>query len=50
MSHPQLTFYGGAKLNLPFDIDLWDKDQKNMFYEMTRFIIMINEVSWQSKD
>ena len=26
-SHAQLTFiYGGAKLNLPFDIDLQDKD------------------------
>ena len=40
----------GAKLNLPFDIDLQDKDYKNMFYKMTCFIIVIDEVSWQPKN
>ena len=46
MRHAQLTFtLGGAKLNLPFDIDLQDKDEKNIFYEMTRFIIVIDEIS-----
>ena len=46
MSHAQFAFiYGGAKLNLPFNIDLQVKDLKNLFYEMTRFIIMIDKVS-----
>ena len=51
MSHTQLAIIlSGAKLYLPFDIDLKDKDKKNMFYEMIRFIIMIDEVSWQPKN
>ena len=32
MNHAQLAFIlGGAKLNLPFDIDLQDKDNKICF-------------------
>ena len=33
-----------------YNIDLQDNDLKNMFYEMTRFIIVIDENSWQMKN
>ena len=50
MSHPQLNIiYGGAKLNLPFDIRLLIRIRK-MFYEMNRLVIMIDGVRWQPKN
>ena len=40
---PAHLYLGWSKIKSPFDIDLQDKDEKNIFHEMTRFIIVIDD-------
>ena len=42
---PVPFYLGWSKIKSPFDIDLQDKDEKNIFHEMTRFIIVIDDNS-----
>ena len=40
---PAHLYLGWCKMKSPFDFDLQNKDYKNIFYEMTRFIIVIDD-------